>query len=155
MPRRMSVWPTASHTRTPDGTGIIGATNTLTAAAANAAGIEPGIRTRAFPTATSIAGSGQGATSFAAAFLVRCNQHLGKPGRTVQFLPPAIDLACRNIGAPRHLRNHRPRRKTHRDDRSLLILAQLPPTLRADGHPKSRHRTAVSPDHSLGYRLAA
>ena len=25
MPRRMSVWPVASHTRTPDGTGIIGA----------------------------------------------------------------------------------------------------------------------------------
>jgi hypothetical protein len=23
MPRRMSVWPTASHTRTPEGTGII------------------------------------------------------------------------------------------------------------------------------------
>jgi hypothetical protein len=26
MPRRMSVWPTANHTRTPDGTGIIAAT---------------------------------------------------------------------------------------------------------------------------------
>src|SRR5687767_9137333 len=39
----------------------------LMTAAANAAGIEPGIRTRAFPTSTSIVGSGQGATSFAAA----------------------------------------------------------------------------------------
>jgi hypothetical protein len=26
MPRRMSVWPTASHTRTPEGTGIIAPT---------------------------------------------------------------------------------------------------------------------------------
>ena len=26
MPRRMSVWPTASHTRTPEGTGIIALT---------------------------------------------------------------------------------------------------------------------------------
>src|SRR5713101_3169781 len=38
----------------------------LTTAAANAAGIEPGIRTRAFPAnSTSIAGSAQGGTPFA------------------------------------------------------------------------------------------
>src|SRR5712691_4622663 len=38
----------------------------LTTAAANAAGIEPGIRTRTFPASTSIAGSGQGAAPFVA-----------------------------------------------------------------------------------------
>jgi hypothetical protein len=69
------------------------------------------------------------------------------PGRTRphRAVPAASDRSARrNIGAPRHLRNHGPRRKTLRDDRSLLILAPPAPTLRAGDHLKSRHRTAAS-----------
>src|SRR5579859_2856526 len=80
--------------------------------------------------------------------LHRRDQHLGEPGRIAQFLPPAIDLARRNIGAPRHVGNHRPRRKTLGDDRSLLILAPPAPTLGAGDHLKSRHRTAASTNAS-------
>ena len=60
-----------------------------------------------------------------------------------QFLPPAINLARRNIGPPRHLGNHRPRRKTLGDNRPFLILAPAPPTLGAGNHLKSRHRTVA------------
>jgi hypothetical protein len=66
----------------------------------------------------------------------RRDQHLGKACYGTQFLPPPIDLARRNIGAPRNLRNHRPRRKTLRDNRPFLILA--PPCSNWSAHARSR-----------------
>ena len=73
--------------------------------------------------------------------LGRRDQHRGETGRTAQFLPPAINLTRRNVGAARHIGDDRARRQTRGDDRPLLFLGPAPPPFRAGDHLNSRHRT--------------
>ena len=83
----------------------------LTTAAANAAGTEPGIRTRTLPVSSiSIAGSAHAGSPAGA--VGRRDQHRRKPVRDgAQFLPPAIDLPSADIGATGDIADHRPRRQ--------------------------------------------
>jgi hypothetical protein len=117
---------------------------------------QPGMRTRAFPTSTSIAGSQDAASPAAAvraagslAINTWANPapgrtlHLGEPCRGSQLLAPAIDRAWRNIGATRNLTNDGARGRTLGNNRPFLILAPASPTLRAGNYLKSRHRTVA------------
>ena len=90
MPRRMSVWPTASHTRTPNRDRNHRRDNAFTTAAAKSARTEPGIRTRTLPAnSSSIAGSrrppfGRGNRRH----LGRPRQHLRQAVRDSRGFPP-------------------------------------------------------------------
>src|SRR5215470_15603345 len=110
----------------------------LTTAMANPAGIEAGIRTRAFP-ANSI--SIAGATGHRASSPTRRDHDLGETAAAPQQPAPAINLARSNIHAPSNLGDHRPRRQALRNNRPLLLGAPTPPPLWASNDLNPRHRT--------------
>jgi hypothetical protein len=87
----------------------------MTTAAANSAGVEPGIRTRAGQLNLDLRFGARrcAARRGRAGALSRRDQHLGEPrSRGAELLPPTIDLIRRNVGPASHLRNHSTRRKT-------------------------------------------
>src|SRR5262249_37827650 len=56
-----------------------------------------------------------------------------------EFLSPTIELASADIGAARHIADHRTRHQTLGDDRPLLVLGPAPPPFRSGDHLNSRH----------------
>jgi hypothetical protein len=138
MPRRMSVWPVASHTRTPDGMGIIAAPAPFhgrcqigrrggrNAQTGHPAKLDLDRR----PSAGANAPRGRG------------QHNLGTTSDSLtQLLAPAIKLPGINIRPARHLGNDRARGKRRCDQRLFLILAPTSPSLGAADQLKSRHRT--------------
>jgi hypothetical protein len=146
MPRRMSVWPVASHTHTPEGTGIIarqrlhhrrgqpGRRRWWDAQASNPAELDldclTAARRNAWP-----------------AIRIRRHHHGGKTATiAAQFLAPAIDLTGTNIRPARYLGNNRLRRKCR---------CYHPPASahRSNGGAALRRWiTRTSPSHRLSHR---
>jgi hypothetical protein len=90
MPCRMSVWPTASHTRTPDGDRNHPRDSALTTAAANSGATETGIRTRTLPVnSSSMAGASRQPFSIFAAGLSLAISTGVKPEPASRAIPAA------------------------------------------------------------------
>jgi len=133
----------------------------LRTAAAKSAGTDPGIRTRASPSSTAIAGAAQGGAPFGSGFPPArseparpCKGQIdGAPARRAA---PAVTGKSgpqkHQPGAPP--RNHSARRKTLADNRRFLIRA--PPTRRSGPAITSNlHRTAACTAASIPIRTAA
>ena len=124
----MSVWPAASHTRTPEGTGITAAPDASTTAAAKAGDTEAGIRTRGLP-ANSISNHRRWRW-WANAIAGRCHQHARKAiDRRSQLPAPTIDQTRCHVVLTRYFAHHCAGRKPRRDDRSLRLAAPPAPTV--------------------------
>src|SRR5437868_11853901 len=146
MPFRMSVRPTASHTRTPDGTGIIAAPAPLQPPQPAQPGSKPvsasGLCTQNPPDHR------RGATpgivpGLRISVSWRCNHHLRKPVTSAaKLLSPAVDLAWADLRPARHFGDNRSRLQGLGDNRLLLLVGPATPPLGAGDHLNSRHRTA-------------
>jgi hypothetical protein len=147
MPRRISVCPTASQTRTPEGTGIIAATAPLRRLPPGSAGIEPGIRAVILPAKLQLdrrlamtLGSYRAPYRFA---FRRGDQQRRKPGnRRTHLLTPAINPPRRDVDTASDLGNDSSRREALRNNRPLLIVAPPPSTFDPGDCLNSRHRLA-------------
>src|ERR1051326_7337962 len=147
MPRRMSVCPTASQTRTPEEPGssprqrLDHGRGQLRRAAGRyphprAAGkLDLDRRPAAHPAPPAIC-------RLHRRRLGRRDQHLGEAiGDSAELLPPAIDLPGTDIDAARHLADIGPGLEALRDNRPLLLLRPPPPPFPARDHLNPRHRT--------------
>jgi hypothetical protein len=140
MPLRMSVRPTAGHTRTPLGTGIIVALAPRRQPPPKRATPKPG-SARALPAnSISIAGTGGYGDAIASP---RIASPLSEPvGRGSKIPPPAIDQTRRHVGLSRHVSHHCTWPERRRCNRLLLLAA--PP-----GTSQDRPEPRRLPSHRL------
>jgi hypothetical protein len=118
----------------------------LTTAEARTAGIEPGMRTRTLPPRLPAHYSSPHALLGPGSRTRRsepARSLMPRPGAR-ELVPPAIDLAGRNLGPASHFAKNRARGKARGHDLPFLIFAPPPAALGAGNHLNLRHRTVTT-----------